>query len=34
MMTDHPVATIAAVAIAPAALSHSVRQRIFLYLGA
>ena len=33
MMTDHPVATIAAVVIAPSPLSNSVRQRIFLYLG-
>lgn len=33
MTTDRPAATVAAVAIAPTILSHSVRQRIFLYLG-
>jgi MFS family permease len=33
MKTDRPAATVAAVAIAPTSLSHSVRQRIFLYLG-
>jgi MFS family permease len=34
MTTDRPAATVAAVAtIAPATLSHLVRQRIFLYLG-
>ena len=33
MTTDRPAITIAAVAIAPTILSHSVRQRIFLYLG-
>ena len=31
--TDHPTATVAAIAIVPATLPHSVRQRIFLYLG-
>ena len=33
MTTDRPAITIATVAIAPTILSHSVRQRIFLYLG-
>lgn len=33
MPTDRPAATEAAVAIAPATLPQSVRQRIFLYLG-
>jgi hypothetical protein len=33
MMNGRPAATVAAVAIAPTALSYSVRQRIFLYLG-
>ena len=33
MTTDRPAATVAAVAIVPTALSQSVRQRIFLYLG-
>ena len=33
MTTDRPAATAAAVAIDPILLSHSVRQRIFLYLG-
>ena len=33
MSTDRPAATGAAVAIDPTPLSHSVRQRIFLYLG-
>lgn len=33
MKTDRPAAAVAAHAIAPATLSHSVRQRIFLYLG-
>ena len=33
MTTDRPAATVATVAIAPSTLSHSVRQRIFLYLG-
>ena len=33
MPTDRPAATVAALAIAPTALSHLVRQRIFLYLG-
>jgi Na+/melibiose symporter-like transporter len=33
MTTDRPATTVAAVAIAPTILSHSVRQRIFLYLG-
>lgn len=33
MTTDCPAATVAAVAIVPTALPHSVRQRIFLYLG-
>jgi hypothetical protein len=34
MTTDRPAIMIATVAIAPTILSHSVRQRIFLYLGA
>lgn len=34
MTTDRPAATVAAVIIAPTILSHSVRQRIFFYLGA
>ena len=33
MTTDRPAATAAAAATLPAALPHSVRQRIFLYLG-
>src|ERR1700674_5015506 len=35
MTTDRPAATVAVVGIAPTilSLSHSVRQRIFLYLG-
>jgi MFS family permease len=33
MTTDRPTAMVAAVAIVPAALPHSVRRRIFLYLG-
>jgi hypothetical protein len=33
MTTNRPAAGVAAVAIAPTALSHVVRQRIFLYLG-
>ena len=33
MVTDCPAATVATVAIVPAALPHSVRQRIFFYLG-
>jgi Na+/melibiose symporter-like transporter len=33
MTTDRPAAPVATVAIAPSTLSHSVRQRIFLYLG-
>jgi hypothetical protein len=33
MTTDRPPATVVAIAIAPAILSHLVRQRIFLYLG-
>ena len=32
MTTDRPAATVAAIAIVPAVLPHSVRQRIFLYL--
>ena len=32
-MIDHPAAAIAAAAIAPIPLPHSVRRRIFLYLG-
>ena len=32
-MIDHPAAAVAAAAIAPIPLPHSVRQRIFLYLG-
>ena len=34
MTTDRPEATVAAVVIAPTILSHSVRRRIFFYLGA
>jgi Na+/melibiose symporter-like transporter len=33
MMIDRPAAAVAAAAIAPITLPHSVRQRIFLYLG-
>jgi MFS family permease len=33
MTIDRPTATVAAIAIAPAAISHLARQRIFLYLG-
>ena len=33
MTTDRSTAAVAAIAIAPTALSHSERQRIFLYLG-
>jgi MFS family permease len=33
MTTKRPAGTIAAVAVAPTILSHSVRRRIFLYLG-
>ena len=33
MTTNRPVATVAAQAVVPVALPHSVRQRIFLYLG-
>ena len=34
MTTDRPEVTVAAVVIAPSILSHSVRRRIFFYLGA
>ncbi len=34
MTTNRPEATVAAVVVAPTILSHSVRRRIFFYLGA